>query len=396
MATLEELPGLKTDLVKINRTRGLYFVVNPGGDKDSDISRYTAAFVESDTRPISEQHSVLDKAPLPSSIRVETKKSVHAYWLLKPGGTEAQWRQMQAGLLAHFGGDPAIKNPSRVMRLPFFKHVSLNGSGLVYKRVELRQFDPERRYSAEELLKAFPAPQDEPGPREETKGKNPGIYTTWDELNAELRRRIAAHPSAAIRPDGTIHSQGVCHAGKSIGKAGALILFPGTGAFSCTSGCETPAILKAFGLPEKPEGRVEVDLNSGSEEEEASPQLTLEPEAFQGILGDIVGTIEPHTEADPAALLAQFLVALGNLIGFGPYVKADGGLHGTNLFAVLVGKSSKARKGTSWGWVHSIMKEVDEIWESKRIACGLSSGEGLIYAVRDPLEKREGPPGSRR
>ena len=44
----------------------------------------------------------------------------------------------------------------------------------------------------------------------------------------------------------------------------------------------------------------------------------LAPEAFHGIAGEIVHAIEPHTEADPAALLITFLTAIGNLIGPGP------------------------------------------------------------------------------
>jgi hypothetical protein len=38
-------------------------------------------------------------------------------------------------------------------------------------------------------------------------------------------------------------------------------------------------------------------------------------QAFHGIAGEIVRTIEPHTEADPSALLFQFLGGFGNLVG---------------------------------------------------------------------------------
>jgi hypothetical protein len=34
----------------------------------------------------------------------------------------------------------------------------------------------------------------------------------------------------------------------------------------------------------------------------------LEPEAFHGLSGEWVRLVEPHTEADPAALLVQLLV----------------------------------------------------------------------------------------
>src|SRR5436309_1951663 len=70
--------------------------------------------------------------------------------------------------------------------------------------------------------------------------------------------------------------------------------------------------------------------------------------AFYGLAGDIVRRIEPHTEADRAALLFQLLAALGNIIGRSAYMIADGARHYLNLFVLLVGLTSKSRKGTSW------------------------------------------------
>ncbi|WP_164020476.1 DUF3987 domain-containing protein [Pyxidicoccus trucidator] len=92
--------------------------------------------------------------------------------------------------------------------------------------------------------------------------------------------------------------------------------------------------------------------------------------------------IEPHTEADPAAILVQFLVAVGNALGRSPRFKVEASWHHTNLFAVIVGQSSKARKGTSWSWVERVLDAADSEW-SPRLQKGLSSGEGLIHAVRD-------------
>ncbi|MGC1907747.1 MAG: DUF3987 domain-containing protein [Candidatus Acidiferrum sp.] len=100
-------------------------------------------------------------------------------------------------------------------------------------------------------------------------------------------------------------------------------------------------------------------------------------------------TIEPHTEADPSALLFQFLTGFGNLVGRGPYTIADGARHGCNLFAAIVGVSSKGRKGTAWNHIRRVLEAIDSEWTGKRIQGGLSSGEGLIWGVRDPIEKQE-------
>jgi len=50
-------------------------------------------------------------------------------------------------------------------------------------------------------------------------------------------------------------------------------------------------------------------------------------------------------------------------------------LHPTRLFAVLVGESSKARKGMSQGPIRDALTDIDAPWR-ERIMDGLSSGEG--------------------
>ena len=115
----------------------------------------------------------------------------------------------------------------------------------------------------------------------------------------------------------------------------------------------------------------------------------LDRQAFYGIAGEIVRAIEPHTEADPAALLIQLLVGFGSLVGRGPYTAVEADRHGVNLFAALVGVSSKGRKGTSWGQIRRVLEGVDPEWSRGRVQSGLSSGEGLIWAVRDQIEKQQ-------
>jgi hypothetical protein len=110
-------------------------------------------------------------------------------------------------------------------------------------------------------------------------------------------------------------------------------------------------------------------------------------DAFHGIAGDVVETISPHSEADPVALLLQFLTLAGNAFGPSPYWQVESDLHHSNLFTVLVGTSSKGRKGTSLSRVRAVVKEADETWAGDRIKGGLSSGEGLINEVRDERQE---------
>jgi len=109
----------------------------------------------------------------------------------------------------------------------------------------------------------------------------------------------------------------------------------------------------------------------------------LDPAALHGLPGEVVSAIEPHTEADPVALLANQIVWFGNVIGRGAFLEVGADKHHASLFAALVGETSKARKGMSRGHVRSLMHAVDATWADERVQNGLSSGEGLIYAVRD-------------
>lgn len=111
---------------------------------------------------------------------------------------------------------------------------------------------------------------------------------------------------------------------------------------------------------------------------------TLDPAAFNGIAGEFVRMVEPNTEADPAAILVQFLACFGALVGRGPHYAVEADEHHPNLYALVVGQTSKGRKGTSMGRVRAVFEKVPG-W--KPHVSGLSSGEGVKYHVRDPREE---------
>ena len=75
----------------------------------------------------------------------------------------------------------------------------------------------------------------------------------------------------------------------------------------------------------------------------------LGPAAYHGVAGDFVSLIEPHTEADPAAIMFQFLTAAGNCFGARAAYYVEETAHFPNIFTLIVGDTAKARKGTSLG-----------------------------------------------
>lgn len=116
----------------------------------------------------------------------------------------------------------------------------------------------------------------------------------------------------------------------------------------------------------------------------------MRPEAFHGLAGEFVTLVEPYTEADPHGLLMQLLAAAGNAIGRGPGYIADGAFHATTVWPVLVGVSSKSRKGSSWSRVREVMADAAPGWVG-RIEGGLSTGEGLVFQIRDERRERRKP-----
>jgi hypothetical protein len=126
-----------------------------------------------------------------------------------------------------------------------------------------------------------------------------------------------------------------------------------------------------------------------------SPQLPakfhLRDQALYGLAGEVVRTLAPHTEAHPAAILLQFLVAFGNAAGPGLHCLVGPARHRLNLFVVLVGESSKARKGTSWNQIERLFAEVDRPWIETRITTARLGAAGLLHALRDqqpPTDRR--------
>ena len=110
---------------------------------------------------------------------------------------------------------------------------------------------------------------------------------------------------------------------------------------------------------------------------------------FHGPAGEFVLRTEPHSEADPIALLAQFLIAFGAAAGRNVSYTVEATSHHLNEFCVLVGPTGKGRKGSSWDHVQALLAQTDEPFTDRCISSGLSSGEGLIWEVRDPVDEND-------
>ena len=133
------------------------------------------------------------------------------------------------------------------------------------------------------------------------------------------------------------------------------------------------------------------------------PSSILGTEAIHGPIGQYVTEVAPLTEADPAAILMQCLVMFGNRLGRSAKYHVGPTIHHANEFLLVVGTTGNGKKGMAkdtaeilfqnTGQVSEIQMESEETGSlSDPLICyssdGLTTGQGLIHAVRDASPAR--------
>lgn len=115
----------------------VYFRPNQGGTHDKDINRLNSLFIDldagkdptsnryyEDSTVLSIKQEFLKKINsfiYTPSIIIETRNGYHCYWLLTNRDTiiSTDWNTAEELLVNYFSADKAVKNPSRLMRLPY-------------------------------------------------------------------------------------------------------------------------------------------------------------------------------------------------------------------------------------------------------------------------------------
>lgn len=142
-----------------------------------------------------------------------------------------------------------------------------------------------------------------------------------------------------------------------------------------------------------------------NEQEDANAAIKawplMESKAMHGLAGAIAKLATATSEADPVAVLVSALTYAAAEFGRSQYIRIGDDAHHSRHFSSVVGNSSRARKGTSFGPVGRIFGEADKIRRAAstlpfpsghplKVSRGpLSSGEGLIYAIRDKSQDDE-------
>jgi hypothetical protein len=123
----------------------------------------------------------------------------------------------------------------------------------------------------------------------------------------------------------------------------------------------------------------------------------MDAAGFPPLVREIVDAACASSEAHPVAVACNVIAFFCCMIGRGVFQRiGDASIH-CRPFQLIVGKSGKARKGTAEHTVREIFRRADaivrdELGNSDRLrvhAGGLSTGEGIAWAIRDPREADE-------
>jgi putative DNA primase/helicase len=146
-----------------------------------------------------------------------------------------------------------------------------------------------------------------------------------------------------------------------------------------------------------------------SQEKERDPRAppTMAEAGFPGLLGDVVHAACADSEAHPVAVAANYLAFYCAAIGRGPFQRIGDSIVHCRPYSLLVGRSGKARKGTSESTVREVFRRAYDILQHRHQGVeplrihngGLSTGEGVAWAIRDAVEPdkngKGGDPGVR-
>ena len=360
---------------------------------NDDICAINCLYAEFDPDPMTKEELAdhIELLELQPTLLVDSGRGYHGYWLLRDtyclDSIDARERvtRLQKAFVGAVGGDPAAKDLARMLRVPG-THNYKDIFAPDYPLVSIVHYDSVRLYDIDDLERFvdIPAIDDASGIL---------AFPSRSPYGAAALSSEAA--SIAITPEGSRNDQ----LNRSAYNLGTLVAAGAVDEAEVVDTLTERAL--ESGLDKEEVGKT---IGSGLKAGKQNPRVIQTPlslevsagwpappdeAAYHGLVGDFVRIVSPHTESDPVALLTQALLHLGNIMGRHAYFRVETDQHFANEFAVLVGRSSKSRKGTSAGHVRHLCREIDPDWVEHRIRTGLSTGEGLIYHVRDAEEACE-------
>jgi hypothetical protein len=376
-----------------NRGAGIFIMVNEGdgrGRKAENVVHIRALYADRD-RP-----GARPPALAPSFSVTTSPGKKHDYLLVAGEMPLEDFTPFQETLADYCGSDRSVNDLPRVARLPGFYHRK--------KTPVLVTFEPGsgRSYTPDEIRAAHPVkPKAIPPPKPKTNTPRPAAGSRREKLMQIVREKAEGRDWT----EGNRHASAketAAH-GRKLGlEAEELALLVVDFAERAGLSREEAEPIVEWAMAsvtpdpnEKERPRVkavaeDVHIEESAIETSSEPKLPdpLAREAFYGLAGEFVRLVSPHTEADEAALMAHFVVYFGNAVGRDAFFRVGATRHTAAENVAFVGVTGSGRKGTAEHETRRPFLLAEDPWVA-RITTGLSTGEGLIHAVRDAIEKRE-------
>jgi len=355
--------------------------------------------------------------PPPTAIVSTSPDHWHVYWRLDACLPDLiTHKQMQQGLAEVLGTCRNVCSHQQVMRLPGpFCNVKADRPDC--PRVQIVQCDPNMIHSAALFPSASAAPPHQPVPFEQLpiaieeqslsdasralidnltlfggRGRRASIYEAARDMHArrwDLAQAVQVLSAVGRRLE--LEPDDIADLPRQIRNAFDTPATPGHAA------SEVATI--EFTAP------TAIDADEHLPELEAMPlppppQMPPLPELAlsHGVVGEFMQRVATETEAHPVALAGTLLTAMGSVIGRGPHMIVGRTPHYVNIFLAVIGNTGAGRKGTGGDIVADCLRMVDENWARRCQSPNLVSGEGVIDAMRDRVEKltpvKKGEPGA--
>ncbi len=340
LPALKEIPG-----------HNVYFGVCPrrmeSGTKEA-VSQIHTLWLDLDAKDHKEGKegilSRLQSFPLKPTAVIDSGNGFHAYWALKEPETNKRLvEDYLKALCQALGGDKSSCEVARILRLPGTFNRKNPSNPLP---VNIVQLSPESQHNLSDFDFLLPTAAPIGNGKEFSEGK-PIDWIAEALLNLSEGNRNSTFASVI----GRLHKERL--------SASDILALLEPHAERCRFPKdelmqEVEGICKRY-----PNELISpISLNSHQHSEKKWPAPPKE-EAYYGLAGDIVRLIAPHSEADPVALLVQTLGMFGSIIGRSAHFTAEADKHFMNIFSVLVGVTSKGRKGTSFGQIKRLFESVD-------------------------------------
>ena len=125
------------------------------------------------------------------------------------------------------------------------------------------------------------------------------------------------------------------------------------------------------------------------------PAPSMIDEMYYGLTGDVMHEASDGTEVHPAAAGMAFISMVAIALGRGRFLRIGNDVHHPRIFSIHVGPTGAGGKGMALGLVKAIRLVCEQDVDPRFPICGhyheggLSSREGLAWAMRDPSDEKD-------